>query len=135
MSSVQTTISAAISEEASEDEGLAGLERCAFGFEVGVARLLRPEGVALEAPLAAPEVTPSLDQLSVRFLVLADFPIVRGGACSSGAAMDGFSGTIYQIPAGGPPQVGMIGMISRSGADPCKRNWGPGDIGPWASVV
>lgn len=78
ISSVRTTISATISDGESEGVGLAGAESSAFAFEAGVARLLRREGVAREVPFTAPEVTPPADQLSLRFLVLADLPIVRG---------------------------------------------------------
>lgn len=80
MSSVQTTISATISESASEDEGLAGVESSTLGLGVEDGRLLRLEGVARAAPFTAPEEAPSPDQLSLRFLALADLPIVRGGS-------------------------------------------------------
>lgn len=93
MSSVQTTISATISERASEDEGLAGVESSTFGFGVEDGRLFRPE------------VAPSPDQLSLRFLALADLPIVWGGTFFKRGAdgrvlQDGISN-----PGEEPPQV------------------------------
>lgn len=99
MSSVQTTISATISESASDDDdGLAGVDSWAAGFGAGDAR---PEGLTRDAPLTVPVVIPSPDRLSWRFLVLADFPIVWERPPSRGLAMGAVCGTVYQIRCGG----------------------------------